>query len=55
MLLDNLFAHPQTKPSAECTFSHEERLEDMTPRTRTDAFAVISYRDPDAAITIPDN
>ncbi len=31
MLVDNLFAHPKTKPGPDRAFRREERLEEMLP------------------------
>lgn len=52
VLVDNLFANPETKTGPDRTFSREEWLKDMLPRVRADAFAVISYSYSDAAVAI---
>ncbi len=53
MLVDDLLAHPETKPGSDRTLRREERLEDMLPQAPVDAFAVVGYRNPDAAVSIP--
>src|ERR1035437_1234810 len=50
VLFDNLLADPQPEPSPDCTFSREERLEDVLSHTCANAFAIVSYGHSDAAM-----
>jgi hypothetical protein len=52
MFVDNLFAHPEAKAGADRTLGGEEWLEDMLPSTGVDAFAVVGYGYPDAAMAV---
>jgi hypothetical protein len=52
MLVDNLLADPQPKSGSYRTFGGEKRLEELFLRTRTDAFAIVSYCNSNAAAGI---